>query len=103
MSLKEFGSAVASPTNSPRRYEEGDYIDAKDRLKLAPKQWSMVMDGKYMATSDIAATLPPGAYEIGLEENSRMPIFTRKTMNHDKIIPLSGLPRTIIKDRKSVV
>lgn len=98
MSLESFGKAVATPVPSNRRYEEGDYIDAKDRLKLAPKQWSMVMDGKYMATSDIAEVLPAGAYEIGLEETSRMPIFNRKGLLHDKIIPLSGLPRQIIKE-----
>jgi len=92
-----FGSNVAPPPpRNVHHYEEGEYIDRGEKQRISMSQWGLVAPHKYAAVPDTHKHLPNGAYDITLEENTRQPLFVKKTLVHDTIIPLSGLPRQII-------
>ena len=99
--LSAFGKNVAPPAGKQlNRYEEGEYIDTAEKKRIVISQWAMVAPSKYKAVSDTDKALSSGAYDISRDEHDQQSVFTRKTLIHDKIIPLSGLPKTIIEEIK---
>lgn len=99
--LSAFGRNI-KPQNKPQngRYEEGEYIDSAEKKRIIISQWGLVAPNKYKAVSDTDKSLLAGAYDISRDEQDHQPIFIRKTLIHDKIIPLLGLPKTIIEEIK---
>ncbi len=102
MSIDEFG-AKALPANSramlPRGLlEEDDTTYFEKDKKIRPSQWFQVIDGTYKSTSPTYQELPSGVYEIVLDGRDSQPIFIKKDIIHDKLIPLSGLPADVIRE-----
>jgi len=100
--LSEFGSNVRPATLNSNRpsYEEGEYIDSAEKKRIVMTQWGLTAPNKYKAVPDTDKHLPSGAYDITHDEQDKQPIFIKKTLIHDKIIPLSGLPKIIIEEIK---
>ncbi len=98
--LSEFGNNIPPARAVLGRHEEGEYIDSNDKKRIALCQWGLVAPNKYKAVSNTDKFLPPGAYDITKDEMTGESIFSKKVLIHDKIIPLSGLPKSIMEEIK---
>lgn len=96
--IPEFGEKLA-PIVPEYNKEEEKYYD-KSVLNLAPTQWGMVALNVFKGVSLTEKELPSGVYDIGIDGRDGKAVFTKKTMVHDKIIPLNGLPSQIVSEIK---
>jgi len=95
------GPTVAKSNTNPRNvYNEGEYIEDSEKRKICNTQWGMIAPNTYKAVSETNKGLPAGAYDISKDERDNSPIFIKKILIHDTIIPLSGLPKQILSEIK---
>ncbi len=93
-----FGERLAPAVKVPQYDEtEGKYFD-RSELNLAPCQWGMIALNQFKATSITMPLLPSGVYEINKDEHDGKSVFIKKTVVHDKLIPLKGLPKQVIDE-----
>lgn len=101
MSIEEFGTNVSKGNTPSSRGlhmdEDGKYFDREER-NLTPTQWVLFSDGIYKGASITKRELPSGVYEISQDNQDNKPIFVKKELIHDTLIPLSGLPQQVIEE-----
>src|SRR3990167_1416921 len=98
--LSVFGRNVRPASRPANRYNEGEYIDPAEKRRIVMSQWGLVAPSKYKAVPNTEKSLPAGAYDISRDEHDQASIFAKKVLIHDRIIPLSGLPKMIIEEIK---
>jgi hypothetical protein len=97
--MSDFGTGVKPRFVPLNNWEEGRYF-TKEELNLTPVQWGLMTDNVFKASATTDKILPSGAYDIGQDEKDGKPIFTKKDVIHDNLIPLQGLPTLISKEIK---
>lgn len=91
-----FGEGLAPIV--PQFIEKEEKWFDKNELNLAPVQWGLIALNMYKGVSFTEKMLPAGVYDIGIDGRDGKPIFSRKNIVHDTVLPLSGLPSKIVSE-----
>ena len=97
MSKTQFGTKTMGSSQNRYEEDEGRYF-SKEETALDPTRWGMIAADNYKSISTTHKILPNGVYTITIDQRDDKPVFVRKRMVHDELIPLLGLPSMISKE-----
>lgn len=93
-----FGNTPTLPPIAPMYVDRDGKWFSKEEMNLPNREWTMVALNNYKAVSMSRKMLPAGAYDITIDEKDGKPVFIKKDLIHDKIIPLTGLPKLVVDE-----
>lgn len=93
-----FGDKTIPPAVEPKYSEKEGKWFSREEMNLPPQKWAMVALNTFKSISMAHDQLVPGAYEVSIDEQDGRAVFTKKSLVHDKIIPLTGLPKQVVEE-----
>ena len=97
MNSSDFGESIIPQIDPQYDRESGKWFSKED-TNLKPVQWSMIALNNFKESSKTYTSLPNGKYEINEDERDGKPIYIKKDIVHDDLIPLLGLPSDVVKE-----
>ncbi len=94
----DFGIGKIAAVPAGNRDFDEDYYRVDRKAEFKSSLWNVIGGSAYKSIAASEKQLPVGSYLIELDSYDDRPVFVKKDVVHDALIPLSGIPDKVVKE-----